>query len=168
MRCDEFPAAADANLIVSRMTDSTCSAPTSVIAWVDRQAPEVRDAIHAAVDFATDGIVDAVPGEPVAGSIDCMRRMAELDIALPSAAYFEYAHDLLGTAGTVALEVGLAHCRTENELRVFLALAGTALLADQSAIRRFESGFGPQSAYNQIVAYLQAELEMLDGGFPGE
>lgn len=147
---------------------NTSDVPPIVDAWLRRQAPAVQEAIGAAVDFATDTVRDGGFDGPVSGAIDCLRRLAELDVALPSAGYFKLAHDLLDKAGAVALQIGVAHYRTENQLRVFLALAGTALLADKSAIRRFEHGFRPDSPLDDVVLYLEAELEMLDGGFPGE
>lgn len=149
-------------------TDGNSGLPPPVAAWLQRQAPEVRRAIRAAVDFATDTVRDARLGEPASGAIDCLRRLAELDIKLPDGDYFRTALDLLDKAGALALQLGVSHCRTENSLRMFLSLAGTALFADRSSIARFEKGFRPDSAIDDVILYLQAELEMLDGGFPGE
>lgn len=142
--------------------------PPVVADWLRRQTPAVQEAVYASVDFATDTLRDAGFDGAIAGATDCLRRLAELDVTLPSGDYFKIAHDLLDKAGAVAFQIGVAHYGTENQLRAFLALAGTALLADKSAIRRFELGFRPDSPLDDVVLYLEAELEMLDGGFPGE
>ena len=142
--------------------------PSAISGWLRRQAPEVQKAIHASVDFATDTVRDAVPGEPMSGALDCMRQLADLDVAVPSGRYFKIAHDLLDKAGALAFQIGVAHYKTENELRGFLSLAGTALFANKSAIEHFEIGFSADSALDKVILYLQFELEMTDGGFPGD
>lgn len=142
--------------------------PPAIAAWLRRQAPAIRKAIRERVDFDADVVRDAGIGEPSAGAVACLLRLAELDVVLPSVDYFKTAHALLDQGGAVAFAVGVANFRSETELRIFLALAGTALLGDESAIRRFERGLRPDSPLDDVVLYLQAELEMLGGGFPGE
>lgn len=92
----------------------------------------------------------------------------DLPPGAPSADYLQMARDLHDAAGELACAIGTRHYRTDNELRMFLALAGTVLLGDRSAIQRFENTFTLESAIDGVISYLQAELEMLDGGFPGE
>lgn len=128
--------------------------------WLSRQPAAVQEAVRAALVGGTD--------TPTPLVIDCLRRLAELDVVLPNGNYFDIALNLLDMAGGIAFQVGLAHFKTENELRIFLSLAGTALYGDRSAIARFERGYGADAAIDDIVLFLQAELEMLDGGFPGE
>lgn len=136
--------------------------------WLQRQTPEVQQALRASINFETDTVRDAVPGEPVSGAIDCLRRLAELDRALPGVRYFKIAHDLMDKAGVLAFQIGVTHYKTEHELLAFLSLAGTVFFGDRGAIQRFEKGFRADSAVDDVVLYLQAELDMLDGGFPAE
>ena len=148
--------------------DSVSPIPPAIAAWLDRQAPDVRGALLAAVDFSADRVRDPRLGEPASDAVACLRQLAELDVRLPSDDYFRTAFDLLDKAGTTAFQLGARHCRTDNELRMFLSLAGTALFGEPAAIARFEDGFSPDARFDDAVLYLQAELDMLDGGFPGE
>ncbi len=147
---------------------SNASLPPAINAWLQRQSPEVQGAIRASVDLQTGIVRDAIAGEPMSGALECMGRLAELDVTLPSGSYFKAAHDLLDKAGTLALQLGVRNYKAENKLRAFLSLAGTALFGDRGAIQRFERGFNIDSPIDDVVLFLQAELEMLDGGFPAE
>lgn len=140
----------------------------AVSAWLQRQAPEVQDALRASIDLATGVVRDAIPGEPTTGALDCLALLADMNATLPSGSYFKAAHDLLDKAGALAMRIGVANCATEGKLRAFLSLAGTAFMGNPGAIRHFEQGFRPDSPFDDVVLYLQAELEMLDGGFPSD
>lgn len=142
--------------------------PPATAAWLARQAPAVREAIRASVDFATGAVRDAIPGEPTSGALECLGLLAGMDATLPSGGYFKAAHDLLDKAGPLAMRIGVANCASEDRLRAFLSLAGTAFFGNPGAIRHFEKGFRQDSPFDDVVLYLQAELEMLDGGFPSD
>lgn len=128
--------------------------PPAVAAWLKRQEADVQQAIATILDAPS--------------ARTCAQHLAELDIAVPSGGYFLTAVDLLDNAGALALRLGVSHYRTEGPLHAFLSLAGTAMFGDRSAIERFEHGFRPDASIEDVVLYLEAELEMLDDGFAGE
>lgn len=142
--------------------------PAEAAAWLRKQPAAVRKALTAAIDFTTGTVRDAAIGAPTEGAVDVMRMMAHAGTQLPNAAYFHLAHDLYDKAGALALWLGISHCPTEKLLHGFLSLAGTTLMSDPLAISRFEATFSPEASLDAVVDYLQGELEMMGGGFPGE